>query len=116
MHEGLLVTDVDNTLFDWVGTWACAFDAMLCVLENETGRNRKYWRRLLRNVHVRRKAIECPTALEDLSGDTGFAPSIDRPMVLARAAAARLVRMGLSGIVTRVFGRASSPPAPAVAG
>jgi phosphoglycolate phosphatase len=153
MHEGLLVTDVDNTLFDWVGTWARAFDAMVAVLESETGRSREYWLQLLRNVHVRRKALECSGALEDLATVGGWAPLSDRPLVLTHAAAAyrrawdkylmpydgilptlvqlgeqgwrvvaytesdasitaaRLLRMGLAGVVQCVFGRASSPPA-----
>lgn len=152
MHEGLLVTDVDNTVFDWVATWARAFEAMVSVLEADTGRSREYWLRLLRNVHVRRKVLECPAALEDLSTIGGWAPFANRPDVLARAAAAyrrawdrhlipydgilttlaqlnaqgwrvvaytesdasitaaRLVRMGLASVVSRVFGRASSPP------
>jgi phosphoglycolate phosphatase len=153
MHVGLLVTDVDNTLFDWVATWARAFDAMVSVLETDTGRSREYWLRLMRNVHVRRKTIECPAALEDLSAMGGWAPASDRPQILTRAAAAyrrvwdkhlmpydgvlptlaqlstqgwqvvaysesdasitaaRLMRMGFSSVVSRVFGRASSPPA-----
>lgn len=153
MHEGLLVTDVDNTLFDWVGTWARAFDAMVAVLESETGRSREYWLRLLRNVHVRRKALECAGALEDLSTIGDWAPFSDRPGVLTHAAAAyrrawdkylmpydgvlstlvqlgeqgwrvvaytesdasitaaRLMRMGLAGVVSCVFGRTSSAPA-----
>jgi phosphoglycolate phosphatase len=153
MQEGLLVTDVDNTVFDWMGIWSRATEAMLAVLETETGRGRAHWHHLLRHVHARRKVRECPTVLEDLSGDTGWAPFVERPMALTRAAAAyrrawdtqlapydgmlatlaqlgeqgwrvvaytesdasiaaaRLVRMGFSGVISRVFGRASSAPA-----
>jgi phosphoglycolate phosphatase-like HAD superfamily hydrolase len=103
---------------------------------------------LLRNVHIRRRSLECATMLEDLASDTAWAPFVDRPEILARTAnayrrhwdahlapydgirdslarlsekgwqivaytesdatvtATRLARMGFTGVVTQVFGRA----------
>jgi phosphoglycolate phosphatase len=144
----LLVLDADNTIYDWVGIWARAFDAMTSVIAHQTGRDRDYWLDAFREVHIRRRSLECPAALEDLAADRCWAPFSGRESVLAQAAyayrrvwdaqlapydgvrdalvrlaslgwqivvysesdaattAARLTRMGLAGLIPRVFGRA----------
>jgi FMN phosphatase YigB (HAD superfamily) len=38
----LLVTDLDNTLYDWVTFFAQSFDAMVAKLIEMTGIDRKY--------------------------------------------------------------------------
>lgn len=156
MHDqlDLLVIDVDNTIFDFVGIWARAFESMIAILATETGREQAYWHKALREVHVRRHAIECPAALEDLSADADWAAPFKETHVLTHAASAyrrawdthlasfdgvreslvrltehgwriaaytesdasiaatRLARLGLAGVIPRVFGRAPfSPPA-----
>lgn len=151
MHDtdsGLLIIDVDNTIYDWIGIWARAFDAMTRLLAEETGRDVFFWRATLRDVHIRRRTLECPGALEDLAAVSKWAPFAGREHVLTRAAgvyrrtwdtqlapydgirdalvrltgqgwrvvaytesdaavaATRLSRMGLAGLIPRVFGRA----------
>jgi FMN phosphatase YigB (HAD superfamily) len=146
---GLLVLDVDNTIYDWLAIWARAFGAMTQVLVAETGRDATYWRAAIRDVHVRRHALECSAALEDLAADSAWQPFRGREeTALTRAAGAyrrawdthlapydgiraslirlaengwrvvaytesdaaiaacRLSRMGLAGVIPRVFGRA----------
>ena len=88
MREALLVTDVDNTIFDWVGTWARGVTAMLDVLERDTGRTREYWLAALRNINIRRHTLECQAALHDLSQDAAWDSLPDRSAILTRTAAA----------------------------
>jgi phosphoglycolate phosphatase len=85
---GLLVTDVDNTIYDWIGTWARACNAMVHVLAVETARPPSQWLALLRKVNTRRGALECPSALEDLSTEGRWTPHPRQAEILSRAAAA----------------------------
>jgi phosphoglycolate phosphatase-like HAD superfamily hydrolase len=145
---GLLIVDVDNTIYDWLGIWARAFGAMTHTLATDTASDVPYWHAALRSVHIRRHALECPGALADLQNDASWTIAVTRDRVLARAAyvyrriwdthltpyegvrealvrltengwrivaysesdaavtAARLCRMGLAGVIPRVFGRA----------
>jgi phosphoglycolate phosphatase len=144
----LLVLDVDNTIYDWIGIWARALGAMTSVMTHEIGRTPEYWYAAMREVHIRRHAVECPGALDDLAAERSWLPFVGRETLLARAAAAyrrvwdaqlapydgvrealvrlnslgwrivaytesdaavtatRLTRMGLAGLIPRVFGRA----------
>jgi len=154
MRDGLLiVTDVDNTLFDWVAIWSGAFDAMVDRLTSTSGTPRDEWLAAVHRAHVRRQATECPSLLCDLASsmemlsDAGarrvlreaaatyrtfwehhlvpYGGVLDTLSELARSghqvvaytegdavvAAGRLARLGLSGIVRRVFGRAPLPAA-----
>jgi phosphoglycolate phosphatase len=82
----LVVTDVDNTIFDWVGIWAGAFDALIQSLSLQTRRSADEWLAAARAVHAWRGATECATLLEDLAAHDwpdGPEPSA----VLPRAAA-----------------------------
>lgn len=47
----LVVFDVDNTLFDWVGAWARAFDAMLAALGPFAPVTRETWCDAFRRAH-----------------------------------------------------------------
>ena len=149
----LVVTDVDNTVYDWVRLWAGAFDAMLRTLVAATGRSRDYWMQAAQAVHVRRGALECPSLLCDIADASTWPPGLDASQVLPAAAAAyrhywdrhlttyagmreslttvaeqghvvvaytegdvaiaatRLARLGLAGVIRRVFGRAPLPSA-----
>ena len=41
----VLVTDMDNTLFDWLEMWRTAFGAMLDRLVADSGIRARRWRR-----------------------------------------------------------------------
>jgi phosphoglycolate phosphatase len=147
----LVVTDVDNTIFDWVGIWAHAFQALIAELARRTGSTPSACLAACRDVHLRRGATECPGLLEDLASHDAL-PGLDTPTLSrvaevyrrswdvrlapyrgvretlaslagrgiavvaytesdASVAAARLTRMGLAGVIRRVFGRAASTAA-----
>jgi phosphoglycolate phosphatase-like HAD superfamily hydrolase len=149
----LIVTDVDNTLYDWVGLWAGAFGAMLRTLAEKSRRPAQQWTKELQAVHLRRNATECPSLLCDLAAGPAWPVGVDPATVLPPAAAAyrqywdhhlttypgirealgelsehghvvvaytegdvsiaasRIARLGLAGIIRRVFGRAPLPAA-----
>jgi phosphoglycolate phosphatase len=149
----LVVTDVDNTIYDWVAVWAGAFDALLHTLEAQTGRHRDDWIKAARDVHVRRSATECPSLLCELAAAPLCPTTFDQRRVMEAAAAAyrnywdhhltpfagmrealvqlaeqghtvvaytesdvsiaatRLARLGLAGVIRRVFGRTPLPAA-----
>jgi phosphoglycolate phosphatase-like HAD superfamily hydrolase len=148
----LVVTDVDNTLYDWVSLWYGAYNALLRTLSAKTQRTTEYWVAQTHAVHVRRSATECPSVLCDLAAAATWPPGLDAAHVMPAAAAAyrdywdhhlttypgvrealadlaqqghvvvaytegdvsiaatRLARLGLAGVIRRVFGR---PPLPA---
>jgi phosphoglycolate phosphatase len=87
LRTELVVTDVDNTLFDWMGIWAGAFGAMVRALVDQTDRPADEWFAAARRVHARRGATECPTFLEDLAAAAEWPGHADRHAVLSRAAA-----------------------------
>jgi phosphoglycolate phosphatase-like HAD superfamily hydrolase len=84
----VLITDIDNTIFDWVAIWAGAFKAMSRVLAEATARPIEYWFEAAHRVHVRRGATECPSLLCDLAAAERWAPQVTPARVLARAAGA----------------------------
>ena len=149
----LVVTDVDNTLFDFVGVWAGAFAAMLHTLEARTAHPVECWTAAARAVHACRGAVECPSLLCELAASPTWPAGVDPDDVLPAAASAyqnywdlhlaafagvrealgalaeqqhtivayteadvsiaatRLARLGLGGVIRRVFGRPPLPPA-----
>ena len=148
----LVVVDVDNTLYDWVGLWAGAFDAMIKTLAAQTNRGTDQWLTQAQAVHVRRGSTECPSLLTDLAASAKWPSTIDASRVMPAVATAyrdywdhhlapypgvrealtqlaerghhvvaytegdvsiaatRITRLGLAGVIRRVFGR---PPLPA---
>ena len=84
----LVVTDVDNTIYDWVGLWAGAFSALLTSLAESTLRGREEWMKSAHAVHRRRHATECPSLLGDLAAAATWPASVDPAKVLPAAAAA----------------------------
>jgi phosphoglycolate phosphatase len=154
MHDRMLiVTDVDNTLYDWVGLWAGAFSAMMRTLAEHTDRSIDEWCKAAKVVHMRRGASECPSLLCELAAAPTWPAGVHPSNVLPAAAnayreywahhlttymgvrealtelaehghvivaytegdvsiaAARLSRLGLAGVIRRVFGRAPLPSA-----
>jgi FMN phosphatase YigB (HAD superfamily) len=149
----LIVTDIDNTIYDWVGVWAAAIRALLQTLADLSDRPIEYWVKAARPVHARRGATECPSLLSDMAASATWPPSLDASRILPRAAAVyrdhwdraltpypgvrdaltelaarghsivgytesdvsiascRLARLGLSGVIRRVFGRPALPHA-----
>ena len=83
----LVVTDVENTLYDWLGLWAGAFSAMLQPLADGTGRSRDHWIKAAQRVHLRRGGCECPSLLCDLAADPMW-PAVDATKVMPAAATA----------------------------
>ena len=84
----LIVTDVDNTLYDWVSIWGGAFGALLRTLADNTGRSTEEWMKAAHAVHRRRHATECPSLLCDLAAAATWPPALDPARVLPNAAAA----------------------------
>lgn len=147
----VIITDVDNTLYDWVHLWAGAFGSLVAALTRLTGVGVEEWIRAARAVHVRRGATECPSLLAEMADSALWPLRLDASRVLPPAAAAyrdywdhhlapypgmresltalaarghtvvaytegdvsiaasRLARMGLAGVIRRVFGRAALP-------
>lgn len=147
----LVVTDVDNTLYDWVSLWHGAFHALVQTLSDQTRQPVEHWLQQAHTVHVRRSATECPSILCDLASAATWPPAVDASHVMPLAAAAyrdywdhhlttypgirealtelaeqghmvvaytegdvsiaatRLARLGLAGVIRRVFGRSPLP-------
>lgn len=84
----LVVTDVDNTVYDWVAIWAGAFDALIRTLVQRTGRQAADWLATARAVHVRRTTTECPSLLPDMAASPDWPASADPRLVMPSAASA----------------------------
>jgi phosphoglycolate phosphatase len=87
MRERLLVvTDVDNTLYDWVAIWAGAFATLIRTLAEKTDLSAEHWMKAARDMHVRRSATECPSLLSDLAAAASWPVNIDPDRVLPTVA------------------------------
>ncbi|MEV0683400.1 HAD family hydrolase [Nocardia sp. NPDC050378] len=62
----LLVTDLDNTLWDWFDTWYTSFSAMLHRLEEMSGIAQSQLEKEIRTVHQRRGTAEYSALLLEL--------------------------------------------------
>ena len=62
----VLVTDMDNTLFDWLGMWHGAFDAMLDRLTAESGVARETLEREFYALHQQHGTTEYAFAIQEL--------------------------------------------------
>ena len=63
---GLLVVDLDNTLWDWMGVWAKSFRAMLDQLTAETHLDVVPLKQEIRQVHQKRGTAEYSFLLDEL--------------------------------------------------
>jgi FMN phosphatase YigB (HAD superfamily) len=63
---GLLVLDLDNTLWDWVDVWVNSFSAMLSELVAETGLPEQQLKDEMRTVHQSRGTSEYSFLLDEL--------------------------------------------------
>lgn len=62
----LVVTDLDNTLFDWLEIWHAAFSAMLERLSEDSGVPRGILEAEFKEVHQRHGTVEYAFAIEEL--------------------------------------------------
>lgn len=62
----LLVTDLDNTLWDWFGAWHASFSALLDQLTSDTGLPQELLEQEIRLVHQRHGTSEYSLLLDEL--------------------------------------------------
>src|SRR5512137_2658175 len=62
----VLVTDMDNTLFDWLGMWRAAFGAMLARLTADSGVPRETLEQEFFALHQRHGTTEYAFAIQEL--------------------------------------------------
>jgi phosphoglycolate phosphatase-like HAD superfamily hydrolase len=65
-HVSVLITDLDNTLYDWVEVWHRSFSAMLRVLVDKSGIPQEVLEREIRGVHQRHGTSEYAFLIEEL--------------------------------------------------
>lgn len=88
MRDGcLVVTDVDNTVYDWVSLWAGAFEAMIATLVDQTHIDRDEWLDAAHIVHVRRGSTECPSLVADMVASAAWPARVNAARVAPAAAA-----------------------------
>ena len=61
-----IITDLDNTLFDWVGIWYRSFNAMLSVLVEQSGIPQEQLEEEIRRVHQRHGTSEYAFLVQEL--------------------------------------------------
>lgn len=77
----LLVTDLDNTLWDWFYAWHSSFSAMLDVLVQQSGVDRDTLEAEIRAVHLLRRTTEYSNLLNELPSLVEVSCGVD-PMVV----------------------------------
>lgn len=90
----VVVTDIDNTLYDWVEMWSRAFEAMLARLVADSGVPRATLERELYAVHQRHGTTEYAFAIQELPSLAArhpgedlvvrYAPAIDEYRAIRR--------------------------------
>lgn len=81
----VVVTDIDNTLYDWVAMWAPAFGGMLARLAADSGVPREALEREFHALHQRHGTTEYAFAIQELPSLVALHPGED---LVARYAAA----------------------------
>lgn len=61
-----LITDVDNTLFDWVNVWHASFSAMLRVIVEKSGIPQEVLETEIREIHQRHGTSEYSFLIEEI--------------------------------------------------
>jgi HAD superfamily hydrolase (TIGR01549 family) len=77
----LLITDLDNTLFDWFEIWYRPFTAMLDRLVVESGLGRDFLEKEFQEVHRRHGTSEYAFAIEELPSLIAMHPGQDLTIV-----------------------------------
>ncbi len=62
----LLVTDFDNTLYDWVGMWYRSFEAMISEIENISGISREVLEPEIQKVYQKYGTTEYAFLIEEI--------------------------------------------------
>ena len=65
-RKSVLVTDLDNTLWDWFAAWHAAFSAMLLALEEDSGVPREVLEREIRVLHQKYGTTEYSNLLSEV--------------------------------------------------
>jgi phosphoglycolate phosphatase len=95
----LLITDLDNTLFDWLDVWAASFSAMLQRLSDDSGVSKTTLEDEFRAVHQRHGTVEYALAINELPSLARLHPHADLSQVYSDAIdafrAARRARLRL---------------------
>lgn len=73
----VLITDIDNTLFDWVEMWFQSFDAMLNRLQIDSGIPREQLEKEFREIHQKYGTSEYSFSVEELPSLKTLHPSED---------------------------------------
>lgn len=79
IQRSVLITDVDNTLLDWVALWNATFSAMLERLIERSGVQREKLLAEIRTVHQRHRTAEYAFLVEEvpsLRAAAGAAPPV----------------------------------------
>ena len=71
-HIGLVVIDLDNTIWDWFAAWHASFSAMLAELVAESGIPLETLKSEIKSVHVARGTSEYSFLLEELPSITAL--------------------------------------------
>src|SRR5262245_23482057 len=79
----VVIVDVDNTLFDWIGPWHASFESTLQLVHRYTGISQSQLKAEFREVHRRHGTTEYADAIDEL-------PSLG---VLDRGVAAQLCQL-----------------------
>jgi phosphoglycolate phosphatase len=80
----LLISDLDNTLFDWLGMWYRAFEVLLCELETLTGFGRDALLTEVRRIHQKNGTSEYRFLIREfgsLGGQQRVAAECYRPAI-----------------------------------
>jgi phosphoglycolate phosphatase-like HAD superfamily hydrolase len=81
----LMITDLDNTLFDWLDVWAASFSAMLEQLSDASGVPKGALEDEFRAVHQRHGTVEYALAINELPSLTRLHPNADLAEVYSDA-------------------------------
>ena len=79
VRKNVLITDLDNTLFDWVEIWYNSFSAMLDSVVEKTGMDPDKLKLEIRSVHQHHGTSEYAFLLEEIPSLRKF--SAGRPVL-----------------------------------
>lgn len=65
-HASVIITDLDNTLFDWAHQWYHSFNAMLLELEKESGISLEKLIPEIKTIHQRHRTSEYAFLVEEI--------------------------------------------------
>ena len=84
----LLITDLDNTLFDWVGSWYASYSALIEVLSSQSGIDKEQLYTESQQIFQKYQTSEYAFLIENLPSLKSKHPGEDLTAVYADAVAA----------------------------